>query len=72
MRLIDADALKDRIVNLYKYGDIIRLLNFIDNEPTSYNVQKVIEAIDECPCYEPSYGYLDPEAVKDIIRNGGL
>lgn len=49
MRLIDADALLEDIVhldNVYVQG---RMAYIIDNQPTAYDVEKVVEQLEKCP-----------------------
>lgn len=51
MRLIDADALKESIgpVGLliaYRDPEVKRIKNVIDNQPTAYDVDKVIERLE--------------------------
>lgn len=52
MRLIDADKLKEQIekdVFLSVFTNIKALFKKIDEQPTAYNVDKVVEQMESCP-----------------------
>lgn len=84
MRLIDADAIteskelarKVKVINLDPYINVNDLLEFIDNLPTAYNVEKVVEQLEDMiqPCYECKEDCNEKcviEKAIDIVRNGG-
>ena len=89
MRLIDADEFKDYIIDSlesYKLltdeyrdfaGEIIRgFLKDLDAQPTAYDVDKVVEQLEEASCYiEDGYGHaghlvFTDEAI-EIVKKGG-
>ena len=45
MRLIDADELK-KVIH-YAYSDDLEILEKIDEQPTAFNVDKVVEQLEE-------------------------
>ena len=53
MRLIDADKLIEHLKKFYDDCDIedmlefVRVSNFINNQPTAYDVDKVVEQLEE-------------------------
>ena len=84
MRLIDADALLEHIKKLechaenkkYEQGlnDFLQcyLPQIIDNQPTAYDVEKVVAEIEEY--YEEAEQHRFASAISDIVevvRNGG-
>ena len=74
-RLIDADAFFD---NLDSYSDRNKLQKMLDKQPTAYDVEKVVEEIDDfddgaCGCMrrcETEECLL--EAIKRVVRKGGV
>lgn len=78
MRQIDADVLKNHIkaviqkqngknIDLIPVGE---LMVFIDNEPTVYNPDKVVEQIKELSIGER--GEIKTENVIAIVKGGGV
>ncbi len=47
------------------------ICELIDRQPTAYDVDKVVEQIKKCD-YCDSNGYLEPEAVITIVKDGGV
>ena len=85
MRLIDADTLIDKMFISHiahsKNSRDASLLNrdvrIVMEQPTAYDVEKVLEEVDEfeircCDCQEScnTYGCLI-ERIKNVISNGG-
>ena len=74
MRLIDADKLED--VNFSECMDSMEIMTVIDAQPTAYNVEKVVEQLEELQ--EKSRELFDfgiscktyGEAI-EIVRSGG-
>lgn len=83
MRLIDADLLKQncKITGTYKDDFIgavlVTFAEVIDNQPTAYNVDQVIEDIDREGIYivnaqgKPVGSWLDTNRAKELVRAGG-
>lgn len=88
-RLIDADALLEHIKKLechaenkkYKQGlnDFLQcyLPQIIDNQPTAYDVEKVVERLEkERICLEDNYGdeviCIGAHDAIDIVKAGGI
>lgn len=68
MRLIDADAFIDNVFECSVY-DKEDIENMIDNEPTAYDVDKVIEELEKCGLFIA----MDSAGLtKCIIRRGGI
>lgn len=78
MRLIDADVLKNHIkaviqkqngknIDLIPVGE---LMVFIDNEPTVYDPDKVVQQIKELSIRER--GEIKTEDVIAIVKGGGI
>lgn len=66
MRLIDANELK-KCIEESTWNDILEL---VDEQPTAYDVEKVVEELDKYP-----HGFLgvdEMEDIKDIVRKGGV
>lgn len=90
MRLIDADALLERIKKLechaenkkYEQGlnDFLQcyLPQIIDNQPTAYNVEKVVEELEKNSHNEFSHAYggnyqiISVYDAIDIVKKGGV
>ncbi len=81
MRLIDADAItkskelakKVKSCSLTPYIAVDDLLEFIDNLPTAYDVEKVLAELDEQATDTDVFGkllYLQ-DAI-DIVKRGGV
>ena len=92
MRLIDADELKLKICAECTAKEMcvemkvkeFDLLELVDNQPTAYDIDKVVEQIgNEAECRTTTLGYCSSEChdcrhsfitefkAIDIIRNGG-
>lgn len=50
MRLIDADNYKGKIIASHCYSGVNRLIN-VDDVPTAYDVDKVVEQLKETKAY---------------------
>ena len=73
MRLIDADKL--RHVIHCAYSDDLEILEKIDEQPTTYDVEKVIERLKELPKYSTwnhNSDNVSRKKVIDIIKGGGV
>lgn len=74
MRLIDADNLKERVSNAIIEDE--HILEIIDEVPTAYDVNKVVEQLeDESEIYCREYGKEDELYLKDaidIVKEGGV
>lgn len=46
MRLIDADRLRKKLLMMECMEDVVEI---IDNEPTAYDIDKVVEKLEEIP-----------------------
>ena len=78
MRLIDADALLEKMKGTPRYFDV----KFdIEEQPTAYDVEKVVEqihdyfckVIDECEGNEVPHEILAyNKAICEIVRKGGV
>ena len=78
MRLIDADALLEQIVklnNVYVQG---RMAYIIDNQPTAYDVEKVVAELENAHPINPypnDFSNGRDMAIKNaigIVRKGGV
>lgn len=75
MGLIDADKLNFSEQH-YNKSQMKAILDFIDNQPTTYNVDKVVEQLEELrkECEDPLQDY-DPnyfiEKAIEIVKTGG-
>lgn len=81
MRLIDADALYEKLQKYSSYD-----LDFFDSElrevietiPTAYDVEKVVEELKELSNAEADYYYaksndvIDRENAIEIVKSGGV
>lgn len=95
MRLIDADALQERFEKVKKESErlvdvaqIIGVQAVIDSQPTAYDVDKVMERLEEyehsniCKTHEHGCPYLTNYAVScencgamgavEIVKSGGI
>lgn len=68
MRLIDADMLKKYMMNTGK--DVERFLGYIDEQPTTYNLDKVVEQLEDY-LFEKYCVEGDPE-IERIVKGGGV
>ena len=84
MRLIDADKLKEYLDRKYSFGIDLKfmLLDEIDNQPTAYDIDKVVEEIEangkcvgidsiDCPvkyCWDCEENVISIKKVTDIIN----
>ena len=76
MRLIDADALQIALIR--KYDEVADLLEIVDNQPTAFDVNKVVEELGEATWrYDPPFNdepyrmvILSNKAVQ-IVKRGG-
>ena len=73
MRVIDADALIDRLDERKKMeqgvrniADILNIQAFIDSQPTAYDIDKVVEELGKLQTYNMSCVTL----MSDLQRNG--
>lgn len=77
MRLIDADSFKGKVIASHCYSGVNKLIN-IDDVPTAYDVDKVIEQLEvglanECVYERDQKVYT--EAIRcaiDIVKDGGI
>ena len=88
MRLIDADALIDRLDERKKMeqgvrniADILNIQAFIDSQPTAYDIDKVVEELqcDECQncdffevCAASRYCEECHKKIIEIVKQGGV
>lgn len=79
-RLIDADALCKRIREIYDGYMLdegctpIEFENMVDEQPTAYDVEKVVEGLNNHPnvFQEHEGSYIPLEDAIDIVRKGGV
>lgn len=83
MRLIDGNALMDKICKQFNIpddwdGDIAEplqtVIDIIDNEPTAYDTEKVVEEIEKLKNpYDADQWFSDKKIRKaqEIVRKGG-
>lgn len=76
MRLIDADMLKKYMINNSK--EVERFLGYIDEQPTAYNVDEVVERLEKLKKEEQDRsddcdenGCCDSEEIYDDGRSQG-
>lgn len=84
MRLIDADLLTEKITKWLKYDpdaddrmvnidDIaVSVLMEIEEQPTVFDVQKVIEQIAALPNYLAYKPSINRDAVIKVVKDGGI
>ena len=86
MRLIDADKLMEDIIKICKcqpylegmQSEIVYIQDVIDEQPTAYNVDKVVEQLDEKSQFARPVGWIYPyeiiltKDVMKIVKAGGL
>lgn len=66
MRLIDADKLKDTLLKYHYTTEHNQIFRYIDEQPTAYSVDRVVEQLEELNDNEFTYA-----AVMAIVRGGG-
>lgn len=80
MRLIDADALCERIRKIYDGYMLdegctpIEFENMVDEQPTAYDVDAVVKELEDsvvCGMFGARFGKSDTEII-DIIKAGGV
>lgn len=85
-RLIDADLLKKNIAKWLQGGDpqetemvklddiAVSVIMEIDEQPTAYDVDKVLGELDKIPCVVDQWNkvYLDKNDVIAKVRKGGV
>lgn len=80
MRLIDADALCERIRKIYDGYMLdegctpIEFENMVDEQPTAYDVDAVVKELEDsvvCGMFGAMFGKSDAEII-DIIKAGGV
>ncbi len=72
-RLIDADKFKGKVIASHTGSGVIKLIA-IDEVPTAYDPDKVVEQLEEA-CISPSDypGFVvDIEKAIDIVKGGGV
>lgn len=81
MRLIDADEYKENLCDwcITKSHCPCGLILDLDNTPTAFDVDKVVEEIYEQSCFDfdeenPDNGYctIDTDKAIDIVKRGGV
>lgn len=81
MRLIDADALYEKLQNDSTYDlDFLdyELREIIGNQPTAFDTEKVVEQLEGLSNAEADYYYarsndvIDREDAIDIVKKGGV
>ena len=71
MRLIDGDYLKELFDPNTWQGDMLRTI--IDKLPTAYDVEKVIEGLDNLVPYHTTAGdFVSKADVIRLVRGGGI
>ena len=85
MRLIDADNLNFEGQN-YNKSQMKAILDFLDNQPTAYDVDKVVEQLEspleqlkayvqeycnECDCEPKCSGMQALDEIRKIVKAGG-
>ena len=84
MRLIDADLLKQNCKctggfnDNFMCVDLITLAEVIDNQPTAFDMEKVVGELESLSNAEADYYYarsndvIDREDAIDIVKKGGV
>ena len=84
MRLIDADALCEKIRKIYDGYMLdegctpIDFENMVDEQPTAFDTEKVVEQLESLSNAEADYYYaksndvIDRENAIDIVKKGGV
>nr|DAH78424.1 MAG TPA: hypothetical protein [Caudoviricetes sp.] len=65
MRLIDADKFRGKVIANHCYSGVIKLIN-IDDVPTAYDVDKVVEELNKIKKYNLNLA----DMMIDIQKNG--
>ncbi len=84
MRLIDADKLKETLLRFNYTTEHNQIFRYIDDEPTAYDVDKVVEQLNfgkccdcslvDCPLEENCVAILCDgfmEKIREIVKAGG-
>lgn len=69
MRLIDADKLKKIIHSAY--SDDLEILDKIDEQPTAFDVDKVVEKLEDY-LFEKYCIEGDDDNIEKIVKGGGV
>lgn len=72
MRLIDADMLKKYMMDNGKEAE--RFLEYIDEQPTAYDVNRVVEkleALPVCSTWNHNSDNISRNAAVEIVKDGG-
>lgn len=81
MRIIDADKFKKQIagmaiVNGYSAQKVNKMCELIDEQPTAYDVDKVVKRLEEASFYDTYVSeetkVVDLEKVIEIVKAGGI
>lgn len=67
-RLIDADALREKVMQKYDYVE--EYLEDIDSQPTAYDVEKVVEELKDSLYDTNTYSACDD--IETIVKRGGI
>lgn len=65
-RLIDADALIEDLKGSLFYSDAIP---FVEDAPTAYDIEKVVEELEEV---KNRYCFMGYQMAIDIVKRGGV
>lgn len=78
MRLIDADKFKGKVIASHTGSGVIKLIA-IDEVPTAYDPDKVVEQLEECAAGCPYIGNDEVDCEKcamlrtiEIVKGGGV
>ena len=78
-RLIDADALIEKLKRTSAFGYIRNaadknVFEIINEQPTAYDVEKVMEQLDKLECHIIGRHYFDNgvEAAMEVVKRGGV
>lgn len=77
MRLIDADALvkkfqRNNIFSIVKNGEDKNVIEIIEEQPTAYSVEKVVEELEEDTwCRGRLEGHIPKWKAIEIVKRGG-
>lgn len=78
MRLIDADLLKANckitgdLENHFQFVDLVTLGTVIDNQPTAYDVEKVVKRLDTYITKMVGRNSALYQTVMQIVKGGGV
>ena len=81
MRLIDADKLINKIAELFRNDDLYlvgKFIGLISQQPTAFDVDKVVEQLDEKSQLARPVGWVYPyeiiltKDVMKIVKAGGI